>query len=80
MIELRTKVIFDLALSPEEAAKRRLEIMALQAEDMNGLNTDGGMDPKLREMLDALLKNMAAMLGNLVDGVLNREIIDVHRK
>jgi len=80
MIELRDRTIFDLALTPEQAAARRLQLMALEASDMSGLDTQGGEDAGLNNMKEELLKNMTKMLNNLVDGVLNREIIDVHRK
>jgi len=87
MMNLKDKSIFDLALTPEQAAARRLELMALQASDMNGLDTQGGSglgdtgsDSDLSKMRDDLLKNMGKMLNDLVDGVLNREILDVHRK
>jgi len=82
MVNIKDRTVFDLALTPEQAAERRLQLIAIQASDMNGLYTQEGTDSDadLNKMRDDLMKNMGKMLNNLVDGVLNREILDVHRK
>jgi len=77
MIKLETKSIFNLALSPEAAATRRLEVSAEQASDLNNIEQNSGPNQDIIDNLNRLKANMSAELTNIAGKEFSKNILDV---
>jgi len=75
MIDLESRAIFDLSLSPDQAAIRRLEKLSEKAADIASVEDNVGADENLLAELEALKKNMENVIETLTQTTISNIVI-----
>jgi len=75
MIDLESRAIFDLSLSPDQAAIRRLEKLSEKAADIASVEDNVGADENLLAELDALKKNMENVIETLTQTTISNIVL-----